>query len=270
MAAGLVALAVVTAVVGGGPSTRRTPSTAASVPSSSPAAVPTTSAAGPGPAPRSVVGLGDSVTAGTNCGCTPFVERFARLLAARDGGPVKATNLGVPGLTTGSLAAGLARAKTARAVASADVVVVTIGANDLAGLEDRWERSGCDTGCVAPGVASMGRGLASDLRRIRALGPAAQRVEVTTYWNVFEDGDVADATRGPGFAEWSDTVTVAANRAICSAARAAGDTCVDLYEPFLSADGSRNPTALLSADGDHPDAAGHALIARTLLAATHP
>ena len=59
-----------------------------------------------------------------------------------------------------------------------------------------------------------------------------------------------------------------ANRAICAAAAAAGDACVDLYHPFLGADGSRNPTPLLAGDGDHPNDAGHALIARTLLAAT--
>ena len=91
---------------------------------------------------------------------------------------------------------------------------------------------------------------------------------MTTYWNVFEDGDVADRQRGPGFADWSDTVTVAANRAICATARTFGDTCVDLYAPFLSADGNRNPTPLLSSDGDHPNAAGHDVIARALLAAT--
>ena len=114
----------------------------------------------------------------------------------------------------------------------------------------------------------MARGLATDLARIKALGSAGQRVEVTTYWNVFEDGDVADRQRGAGFADWSDGVTVAANRAICATTRTFGDTCVDLYAPFLSADGTRNPTPLLSSDGDHPNAAGHDLIARTLLAAT--
>ena len=43
---------------------------------------------------------------------------------------------------------------------------------------------------------------------------------------------------------------------------------VDLYGPFE--DSGRNVTSLMSNDGDHPDAAGHDLIARTLLAAGLP
>jgi lysophospholipase L1-like esterase len=228
----------------------------------------------PVPAPsaraRSVVGLGDSVTAGSNCTCAPFVERFGRLLAARDGRPVTATNLGVPGLTTGSLGQQLDDPEVSASVASADTLLVTIGANDLAALEERWARTGCDVTCRAPSVAAMARGLASDLARIRALGHEGQRVEVTTYWNVFEDGDVADRERGAGFADWSDAVTVAADAAICRTARSFGDTCVDLYAPFLSTDGHRDPTALLSSDGDHPNSAGHDVIARALLAASPP
>jgi lysophospholipase L1-like esterase len=215
-----------------------------------------------------VVGLGDSVTAGSACGCTPFISTYAALLAARDGRSVSATNLGRGGLTTASLGDQLDGSEPARSVGSADVVVLTIGANDLGPLEDQWESPGCGPSCITPAVAAMGRGLAADLSRIKDLGHPGQRVEVTTYWNVFEDGDVADDLRGPGFATWSDTVTVQANRAICAAARTAGDVCVDLYAPFLDADGSRNPTPLLAPDGDHPNAAGHEVIARALLAAT--
>ena len=52
-----------------------------------------------------------------------------------------------------------------------------------------------------------------------------------------------------------------------SSAAAHGAVYVDLFTPFRGADGSKDCTALLTDDGDHPDAAGHALIARTLLAA---
>ena len=215
-----------------------------------------------------MVGLGDSVTAGTACGCTPFVERFAELLRARDGRATVATNLGVAGLTTTTLAHQLAQTGPARSTASANFVILTVGANDLGALEDRWEVSGCSASCIAPAVGAMARSLRIDLARIRALGRPGQHVDVTTYWNVFEDGDVADAQRGAGFAQWSDTVTRVANRAICSAARTFGDACVDLYTPFLSTDGTRNPTALLASDGDHPNATGHEVIARALLATT--
>ena len=281
VAAGLVALAAVVGVVAGraptGSDSGAVHTSAASSTTSAPttstaptAPTPTQGATTSAPRPLSVVGVGDSVTAGSNCDCATFVERFADLVAARDGRAATATNLGVPGLTTGSLATQLAQPGPSRSVAAADTVVVTIGANDLGPLEDQWEHGGCDSACLAPGVAAMARGLAVDLARIRELGHAGQRVEVTTYWNVFEDGDVADQKLGPGFADWSDSVTVAANRAICQAAQGYGDTCVDLYAPFLSADGNRNPTPLLASDGDHPNAAGHQVIARALLAATPP
>ena len=56
------------------------------------------------------------------------------------------------------------------------------------------------------------------------------------------------------------------NARIEAAARSHGAVPVDLYAPFKGA-GDVDPTPLLADDGDHPDAAGHALIARVLLAA---
>jgi hypothetical protein len=63
----------------------------------------------------------------------------------------------------------------------------------------------------------------------------------------------------------SDQLTVRTNAAIDAAARADDATYVDIYTPF---EDSADITSLLASDGDHPNAAGHALIARTLLAAT--
>jgi lysophospholipase L1-like esterase len=65
---------------------------------------------------------------------------------------------------------------------------------------------------------------------------------------------------------WSRTVSRSANAAICAAARAGHATCVDTYRPFLAGDGE--PDEYLSDDGDHPNAAGVALIVRRLVAAT--
>jgi lysophospholipase L1-like esterase len=92
-------------------------------------------------------------------------------------------------------------------------------------------------------------------------------VLVTDYWNVFQDGDVGTAEHGAAFQSWSDALTRAESTRICGGAQSAGATCVSLYAPFKG-NGSINPTSLLAADGDHPNAAGHQLIASTLLAAT--
>jgi lysophospholipase L1-like esterase len=208
------------------------------------------------------------VTAGTGCACTPFIARYAALLAARDHVTVSPANLGVAGLTTATLSAQLADRIVRQRVASAELVVVTIGANDLSPLVPAWSTHTCPASCVEPVVAAMGGGLAQDLELLQSLRRPGARVLVTTYWNVFEDGDVAEQLRGPGFARWSDEVTKEANVTICGAARRAGDRCVDLYQPFEGADGGADPTSLLADDGDHPNAAGHDLIARTLLEAT--
>ncbi len=216
--------------------------------------------------PRVIVGLGDSVTAGSACHCTDFITLYAALLTRRSGHAVRAVNLGVGGLSTSTLATQLSALTTRAALSDADEVVVTIGANDLTPLVSKWQHGGCDSRCVSAASTAMGERLQSVLRRLRAEAPGA-RVLVTTYWNVFEDGDVADADYGGGFAEWSDAVTRSANAAIRTATAANDDELVDLYEPF-EGHGERNPTALLADDGDHPNAAGHRLIAQTLLAAT--
>jgi lysophospholipase L1-like esterase len=211
-----------------------------------------------------VVGLGDSVTAGSACECTPFIEVYTTMLGEHASRPVQAVNLGRGGLTTDTLATQLGSSATRARLARASQVVVTIGANDLIVLIGRWQSGDCDSSCVGHATAAMGHRLRATLATVHRETPPTARVLVTTYWNVFEDGDVADRDYGKGFAAWSDGVTRSANAQICAAARAAAQSCVDLYAPF-EGDGSGNPTALLADDGDHPNAAGHRLIARTLL-----
>jgi lysophospholipase L1-like esterase len=244
--------------VGAPATTTRTPTpTTTSTPSPA-----TTAAISPGV----VVGLGDSVTAGSACNCTDFVTLYAALLAERSGETVRPVNLGVAGLTTTTLSAQLSTVATKASLSGAGVVVVTIGANDLTPLIGQWRRNSCGAACITTATAAMGARLRAVLAQVRAAAPDA-RVLVTNYWNVFEDGDVADADYGSGFAGWSDAVTRSANAAIAAASAANHDQTVDLYAPF-EGQGDRNPTALLADDGDHPNAAGHRLIARTLLAAT--
>lgn len=144
--------------------------------------------------PRAVVvGLGDSVTAGTNCGCTDFITQYAAQLPALDGGPAIATNDGTPGLTTDGLVQNLTSdGPTRAAVAGSTIVIITIGANDLGPLLATWQANGCSVTCYQPAVTTMGQGV----RRVLALvdGLRAGRpttLLVTDYWNVFQDGDVA-------------------------------------------------------------------------------
>jgi lysophospholipase L1-like esterase len=237
---------------------------AARAPSPGPATPPASAApAAEAPPVQTVVGLGDSVPAGSACGCTDYVSLLARQLGAK----VTSTNLAVPGQTTSGLLDQLSSAQVRTALAGADVVVVTIGANDVEGTDP----SDCDGDdgptCYKDDLAA----LTGNLDRIatavaRLTTRPGARVLLTGYWNVFLDGAVA-RSQGASYVKIADAVTREVNSRISSAASAHGAVFVDLFTPFRGADGSKDCTALLASDGDHPDAAGHVLIARTLLAA---
>jgi lysophospholipase L1-like esterase len=235
-------------------------------PTPTPPPTPTASMA---PGSATVVGIGDSVTSATVCGCTGFVESYAANLPAAAGGPAHAVNLGSGGLTAAGLRALMTSpSPTATGVAQGDILLVTIGANDLTPLLARWQASGCTAACYSPAVEAVGANVAAILSAAKDLrGHQPTRILVTDYWNVFADGDVARASDGPAYLRWSDELTRALNSTICTVARDAGATCVDLYAPFKG-DGSLNPTILLAADGDHPNAAGNQVISAALMAAT--
>lgn len=219
-----------------------------------------------GVAPGGVVGLGDSVMAGTNCGCAGIVAEYAAALQARQAGPIGATNLGSNGATTSDLITQLQQTGTQEAVIEAKVVLVVIGANDLAAQRTAWQ-TGCPASCYQPAVQAMGDRVGQVLDAIARLRTQSSGlVLVTDYWNVFTDGAVANAAGGAPLVSWSRAVTRAANEAICAATVGRRATCVDTYQAFLR--GQANPTDLLASDGDHPNARGVALIVQQLLAAT--
>ena len=215
-----------------------------------------------------VVGIGDSVTSGNACNCEPFVGLYATGLASERGLKTSAVNLGVAGWTSSQLLTALSRPGAFRdQVSTADVLLVTIGANDLVGLEPS-QPAGCPTTCYGPLVESVGRNVEQIVAAAKATQPGhPPTILVTDYWNVFQDGDVGKAENGQDFQSWSDILTRAESARVCNGAQRAGATCVSLYGAFKG-NGSRNPTALLAADGDHPSSTGHQLIAATLLAST--
>jgi lysophospholipase L1-like esterase len=220
-----------------------------------------------------VVALGDSVTAGSRCDCAAFPQLYATGLESRYGVPIQLTNDGRGGQTSDTVLADLDSTSREEAdVAAADVVLVTIGANDFSQVHEAIVTNTCGLAdrlsCARQRLLDLGRKLAAILGRIHDLRAGqSNAVLVTGYWNVFEDGDVARSDFSREGQDASDQLTQAVNLEIATAASEADATYIDLYRPFKGADGSQDPTHLLADDGDHPNAPGHRVIAQTLLAA---
>ncbi len=240
---------------------------------SEPAVPPTQVTAGSGPGKHVVVALGDSVPAGAACDCTPFPQLYGRLLSRRTGASVRVTNEAVSGQDTEGLLDQLKQPRVSREVAHADVVLLTIGANDFGPRHDEVVEGECTVGskiaCVDAELRDMRAQLTTILNKITSLRAGRPTsVLVTGYWNVFEDKEVAEQAFGPEGLQASIQLTHQVNDEIRAASAKAGARYVNLFGPFHQPE--LGEATLLADDGDHPDAAGHALIARTLLAAGLP
>ncbi len=200
--------------------------------------------AGPAAPLRTVVALGDSVPAGSACGCDPFPDLYARAQHAVD------VNLAEPGYTSADVLAQLPADRDV--LASASEVLLMVGANDLAGAFDADDP-------YAPAAAAVRADVAATVTAIERIHPVP--VIVFGYWNVVLDGRVGTEHYGPDGVRAAAEATRYANNALRAAARQTGVRYVPTEAAFHGDDGGRDPTGLLAPDGDHPNAAGHAAIA---------
>ncbi|GAB1639876.1 SGNH/GDSL hydrolase family protein [Krasilnikovia sp. MM14-A1259] len=209
-----------------------------------------------------VIGLGDSVPAGAACDCTPYVSLVGTHEAARKNMTATVANLAENGLTTSGLLTQLNDPDVGREVAAADLVIITVGANDFD------TDSVADEACSGPGLDCFQPALKQQAPQLSAvfgkvnelLDGRSATVVVTGYWNVFLDGDVA-ADLGADYVHNSTSLTLAENAQIAASAQGLGATYVDIYAPFKGASGTDDDTSLLADDGDHPNATGHHKIA---------
>ena len=231
--------------------------------STSPAPAPVTASD-----PLTVVALGDSVPSASTCACTGYVERLGASLHTLTGRPVTVHNDATGGWTTADVGRDLTSPSTASHLASADVVVIEVGANDFD--LDRVDDPSClpasTSPCWSTTIADLRSGLSAIVSGVRQLDTRPDlRIAVVGYWNVTVDGAVGQA-RGQAFVTGSDALTRAVNAAIEGTAAQLDAVYVDAYTP-LKGDGSTDPTSVLLDDGDHPNAQGHAIIAAAVLGA---
>ncbi|GAA2745095.1 hypothetical protein GCM10009868_25330 [Terrabacter aerolatus] len=249
------------------PSSATTPTTSTSRSSgtTTPAA-PTTSPAVP-PGPLTVVGLGDSVPSAETCGCVGYVEQVGTQLADLTHRSWVVHNDATGGWTTADVADDLGSASTQAHLSSADLVLVEVGANDF--NLDRVDDQGCfpaaGSSCWASTITGLHDGLVRIIQGIHSIDHRPDlRIALLGYWNVTVDGQVGRRL-GEAFVLGSDELTRLVNTTVDQVATATGSVYVDAYTPLKGVSGTRDPTADLLDDGDHPNATGHVLLANAVL-----
>lgn len=231
---------------------------------SGPSAVPASPAspAAPVSSMRSTEALGDSVPAGSACGCVPYPQLSASSLTVPGTREVTAANDAVGGYTTGDVLTQVRSDPDVMSrVAQADVVEIEVGANDVGYTEE----CGTSAACYSPGVATVGQNLAAIVARVRELaGGHRVAVVLLDYWSVWLGGRYARA-QGPAYVDAVATVTDQVNSVIKQTAARTGAAYVDLRAAFKGPDYVEDETPYLAGDGDHPNAAGHRQIAAALV-----
>jgi acyl-CoA thioesterase-1 len=213
-----------------------------------------------------VVGLGNSVASGTACSCVNFVGAYAALVAMGTNTKATVDNDAVPGSTSADVVNQLAKDAVQAEIKSATTVLIMTGANDFNDAFDQVSLGAPATATYAPVATAVQENVTTTVEKIHALNAGAH-VVVLGYWAAMEDGAVAAKDYDGAAVAASIASTTSVNDALAVAAKATGAIYLSTYTAFKGATGTNDPTALLAADGDHPDAAGHQLIARTIYAA---
>ena len=217
----------------------------------------TTTAATTAPRTRSIVALGDSVPAGSGCGCTPYPQLTGTELSSPPD-TVSVANDAVGGYTTSDVLDQLRNDPAViDRVRASDVVELEVGANDVG------YSSSCGTSvaCYQPRLPGVQKNLAAIVARVHELRQGQPLLVVLLdYWSVWLGGQYA-AAQGEAYVAAAAEVTDQVNAVIRSTASATSSAYVDLRTAFKGPDHAYDETHYLSNDGDHPNAAGHEKIA---------
>lgn len=253
-----------------------TPSSATSTPAASPSAAPSPTV---GPDAWLLVAIGDSIpfNSPNDCpGCVGFVDRYAAAIRAKTGHEVVVQNLSKHnGLQVDGLLTDLASDPSRKtALSDADIIIVGIAHNDVPmnrnddpcdgpnGDNPDWSKY--TKACIAKAAAIFKPKYESVFQQIsemRAGKPTILRA-INRYndWIGWPGGSLSPegvtATKLVVDA-WSDT--------ICTAAKANGFVCADIYTAFNGPDGLTASGDLVASDYTHPSDKGNEVIADTLI-----
>jgi lysophospholipase L1-like esterase len=214
--------------------------------------------------PARILAYGDSVSAGSACQCTPFPALLAQRLRHPVGSALSVSNMSVPSQTSLQLADLVEQSTSVAELRRADVVLITIGANDVEGLFSRPLCPRAGISCYAAALRQLALALDRIASFVDDVAPRSAYVVFVGYWNVLLDGAVA-RQRGDVYVSQGRRLTLAVNSEIRAAAHGHRALYLDTLRLFRG-DADRDDTALLAADGDHPNARGHRLIAAALAA----
>ena len=222
-----------------------------------------------------VVVLGDSIATGSEGGSgTSYGAVYADLLEQQTGQQVELTNLADPSETSATLLTALGSPELKEAVASSDIVVITVGGNDgdpFATYEPGVCAAGGDPaaciGAYAPDQEANLDAIIGAVEELRAGQPTAIRLTSPDYNPFVGVDEIADVPPFPK--EFGLTffrqVAEAENDNACRVAEAHDAGCADFLHVFNGAQGDQPATAYLGADHLHPSEAGQQAIAKALL-----
>jgi len=229
--------------------------------SSSTASRPQSPASTPASRPWSIVALGDSVPSGANCDCRPYPPLTADDLAAKTHRAASAANDAVGGATSADVLAQVRSDATIIGhVRAADAIEIEIGANDVS----HSKSCGTAVDCYSPRLPPLEKNLAAIVARVRELTSGRKVVvSLLDYWSVWLGGKYA-AAKGPAYVSAAEEMTDRVNTIVKETAARTHSHYVDLRAAFKGPDYAYDETHYLSNDGDHPNAAGHAQIAKAV------